>query len=274
MRMTTAYRLIFSLLLLTIMNEGYAQQVNKWPGGKKAAIVLSYDDGLTSQLDIGIPQLNKYKLTGTFFLTGSVTEDQMLRWRSISKQGFELANHTLYHPCSERMYKNSPQYYAENYDVNTTLREIGMMNKILFGIDGKRTRTFAFPCSESLAGGVDYTDSLKRSGLIKYVRWGGDEKAVITDLKGLNFFRVPSWGVTNSPDGNALIAFVKAAQQKGGLGVFMFHGVGGDYIEVSAQAHEQLLQYLASHGNDVWVATFQEVMDYIAAQRKGKKEMK
>ena len=29
----------------------------KWPGGRQAAIVLTYDDALPSQLDIAIPQL-------------------------------------------------------------------------------------------------------------------------------------------------------------------------------------------------------------------------
>ena len=266
--MISTRQLIVGLLFLTIPISLFAQQPMKWPGGKKAVIVLTYDDGLVSQLDIAIPQLRQSNLTGTFFLTGSVTEDQMLRWRVAAAAGLELANHTLYHPCSKKMYENAPQYYAENYDVNTMLKEVGMMNKILFGIDGKRNRSYAFPCSESLVGGVDYLPALKQSGLIKYARGGGDGQAIVTDFSTLDFYKVPSWGVTNKPEGAALIGFVEAAVQKGGLGVFMFHGVGGDYLEVSAAAHQQLLQYLASHRKDIWVATFQEVMDYIATQQQ------
>ncbi|MGV8878910.1 MAG: polysaccharide deacetylase family protein [Sphingobacteriaceae bacterium] len=266
--MTPVHKIFFSVWLLLAFSNGKAQQVNKWPGGKKAAIVLTYDDALPSQLNIAIPQLNKYKLTGTFFLTGNVTEYQMLRWRAASENGMELGNHTLYHPCSERMYKKAPQYYSENYNVNTTLNEIGIMNKLLFGIDGKRVRTYALPCSESLAGGVDYMDTLKQSGLIKYVRTGGDENAIINKFQALDIFRIPSWGVVNSPSGGELIRFVEAAQQNNGLGIFMFHGVGGDYIDVSAPAHEALLKYLASHKESIWVGTFQEVMDYIVAQQK------
>ncbi|WP_177192118.1 polysaccharide deacetylase family protein [Chitinophaga arvensicola] len=254
------------LLVLTIPIQLSAQE--KWPGGKKAAIVLTYDDGLVSQLNTAIPQLRQSTLTGTFFLTGNVTEDQMLSWRAAAADGFELANHTLYHPCSKKMYENAPQYYTENYDVNAMLKEAGMMNKILFGIDGKRSRTYAFPCSESVVGGVDYTPALKQSGLVKYARSGGDIHSIITDFSTLDLYKIPSWGVVNKEDGKALISFVEAATAKGGLGIFMFHGVGGDYLDVSGAAHEQLLQYLASHRKDIWVATFQEVMDYVTAQQK------
>lgn len=254
------------LLVLTIPLQLSAQV--KWPGGKKAAIVLTYDDGLVSQLNTAIPQLRQSKLTGTFFLTGGVTEDQMLIWRSAAADGFELANHTLYHPCSKKMYENAPQYYTENYDVNAILKEVSMMNKILFGIDGKRTRTYAFPCSESIVGGVDYTPALKQSGLVKYARSGGDIHSIITDFSKVDLYKIPSWGFANKPNGKELISFVEAATEKGGLGIFMFHGVGGDYLEVSATAHQELLQYLASHRKDIWIATFQEVMDYVTAQQK------
>ncbi len=42
----------------------------KWPKGKQAALVLTYDDGLKSHLDVAIPQLNAARIKGTFFLNG------------------------------------------------------------------------------------------------------------------------------------------------------------------------------------------------------------
>jgi len=35
-----------------------------------------------------------------------------------------------------------------------------------------------------------------------------------------------------------------------------FHGIGGDYITTSTQAHEQLLAYLAAHRDAYWTDTF------------------
>lgn len=63
--MISRRQFIVGLLFLTIPISLFAQQSIKWPGGKKAAIVLTYDDALVSQLDIAIPQLRQSGLTGT-----------------------------------------------------------------------------------------------------------------------------------------------------------------------------------------------------------------
>ena len=116
-----------------------------------------------------------------------------------------------------------------------------------------------------LVGGVDYTEPLRRSGLVKFVRTGGDQyKSVISDFKALDVFQVPSWGPVDGPDGAALIAYVQRVEAARGLGVLQFHGTGGDYLAVSADAHRQLLQYLRQHPR-IWVARFSEVMDYVVA---------
>lgn len=254
-------KLVGIFLLFTYWNA-HAQTAFKWPGGKKAAIILSYDDALISQLDHVVPQLARYQLTGTFFLDGRVQPKDFSRWRSAAGAGNELANHSLHHPCSVTAYK--ARYYAENYTVAAMIDEIGEMNKLLDTIDGKRSRTYAYPCGKSAAGKEDYTEALKGSRLIKYARAGSDKKStVVTDFAHLDFFKIPAWGLPAHTNGAELIGLVKQAQAAGGMAVFMFHGVGGDYIDVSAEAHEQLLSYLVANKADVWVGTFQQVLDYV-----------
>ena len=46
--------------------------------------------------------------------------------------------------------------------------------------------------------------------------------------------------------------------------MFQFHGVGGDYLQVSAKAHQALIDYLVAHP-DIWVGIFQEVMAYVSS---------
>jgi hypothetical protein len=67
---------------------------------------------------------------------------------------------------------------------------------------------------------------------------------------------VPSFGLEDNTSADDLIAFVKNVQAKGGMGVIMFHGIGGDYITTSSAAHQALLDYLAANkkvylGDDV-----------------------
>jgi len=256
-------RSIFFLLIIISITAN-AQQTKH----KKTIIVLTYDDGLTSQLNVAIPQLDSANLTATFFLTGNITEASLPRWRQAGKKGYELANHTLYHPCLLNI-KANPADNSANYTPYIMVREIKEMNTLLFAIDGKTdARTYAYPCTELEVGGRNYVDTLRKTGLAKYARIGGGPDAVITDFKNLDPLKVPSWGVPgNQVTGDALIDFVKKVQQSGGLGIFMFHGVGGDYLVTPKDAHRQLLKYLSQHRNEIEVTTFIKAMDEVMAAK-------
>jgi peptidoglycan/xylan/chitin deacetylase (PgdA/CDA1 family) len=258
------------LLLFLLFNfSARAQQKISWPNHKKAVIVLSYDDAINSQLDIAIPQLDSAGLTATFFLAGNnLNSTSIPRWRAAGAKGYELANHTLYHPCISTTFKMVPEDYSENYTVYSMIREISMMNSFLFAIDGNVGHTYAYPCTQTVAGGKSYVDTLRETGIVRYARSGGDENAVVTNFKLLDPLQVPSWGVPEGQTGAQLIAFVKKVQNSGGMGVFMFHGVGGDYITTSAKAHKELLDYLVKNKSEIWVATFQQALDYAAAANR------
>ena len=255
-------RLAISITIsATIASNAGAQGAFHWPAGKRAAIALTYDDALLSQLDIAIPQLDSAGFKGTFFLTSNFTDAQMERWRAAAREGHELGNHSLYHPCLAKYFPAEPEYTAERYRVRTIIREIGVMDRLLHAIDGATVHPYAVPCSDARVSDGGYLDSLGRSGLVSYVRNGGPrETAVISDPARLDRFDVPSYGPTEDPGSAAMIAFVDEIRRKGGVGVVQFHGVGGDYLAVSAKTHRDLLQYLA-RTPDVWVGTFQEVMD-------------
>jgi peptidoglycan/xylan/chitin deacetylase (PgdA/CDA1 family) len=255
------------LLLLLFGFAAQAQEKMKWPGNKKAVIVLTYDDALATQLDVAVPQLEAAHLTATFFLTADINSLTIPRWRALSKKGFELANHTVYHPCSKT---DDNPVASDNYTAYGMIREIEVMNHFLFAVDGKNSRTFAYPCAETLAGGKDYVDTLRKYGLVKYARTGGDFDAIITDFKHLDPLRVPSLGLEDNTTGEKLIDYVKRVEQSGGMGIIMIHGVGGDYITTPTASHQQLIDYLKQHKKELWIATFQQAMDYVTLANKVK----
>ncbi|WP_419788509.1 polysaccharide deacetylase family protein [Mucilaginibacter sp. SP1R1] len=224
--------------------------------------MLSYDDALNSQLNIAIPQLDSANFKGTFFVCGNMNQDNIEKWRAVSKKGNELANHTLYHPCLSTDGKGEPANNSANYTVYTIMREVSSMNNFLFALDQRKDRSFAFPCSETTVGGISYLDSLRKSGLIKYARIGGDQNSIITDYASIDPLQVPSWGVVGKVTADDLVDFVKKVQKNGGIGIFMFHGIGGDYLTTPAANHKKLLNYLVQHKEEIWVTTFGEAMDY------------
>jgi peptidoglycan/xylan/chitin deacetylase (PgdA/CDA1 family) len=250
-----------AIACLLFVNIARAQQKITWPENKKAAIVLTYDDALLSQLDIAVPQLQAAGFKATFFLTADINCTTIPRWRELSKAGFELGNHTIFHPC---LPSDDNPVSSASYTPYGMIREIDYMNDFLFAVDGKMRRPFAYPCAESLAGGKDYVDTLRKYGLSSYARYGGDSTAIIADFKQVDPLRVPSYGLEGGETGSQLIAFVKRVQQRGGMGVIMFHGIGGDYITVSAEAHRQLLDYLKKNEKGLWVVPFQQAMDYLS----------
>ena len=147
-------------LALLAMSTGLHAGI-EWPKGKFAAIVLTYDDALDSQPDVAVPQLAAARFKGTFFLDADITPAQMLRRRAVSRAGHELGNHSLFHPCPRAMLPDRTRYHTDDYDVRRMLDEIAVMNDILFGIDGRQSRTSSVPCSQMLVGGVDYTAGLR-----------------------------------------------------------------------------------------------------------------
>jgi hypothetical protein len=79
---------------------------------------------------------------------------------------------------------------------------------------------------------------------------------------------VPSWMV-QGVSGAEMIAFVKKAVDAGGLAVIMFHGVGGGHsIDISREAHRELVGWLAANRKSVWTDTFRSVMGHVRAEQK------
>jgi peptidoglycan/xylan/chitin deacetylase (PgdA/CDA1 family) len=72
-----------------------ALEVLPW-NGHQAAVSLTFDDGNPSQLDVAIPELNKYGFHGTFFLIANHL-DRLDDWKKASAQGHEIGNHSLDH---------------------------------------------------------------------------------------------------------------------------------------------------------------------------------
>jgi len=117
--------LIIGLLAITITAQ--AQKI-EWPEHKKAVIVPTYDDALLSQLDNAVPQLQEAGFKATFFLTADLNYNTIPRWRALSQQGFELGNHTIFHPCLPG--EDNPVSSA-NYTPYAMMREIDYMHDFL-----------------------------------------------------------------------------------------------------------------------------------------------
>ena len=243
----------------------------EWPAGAKAAVVLSYDDALTSQLDHAVPVLDSAGLKATFFLS-NVRRGEVERWRSVARHGHELANHTVFHACPARQFPADPRYTTEAYTPASMLTEIEQQNVLLTAIDGKAEHGFATPCGNGLAGGRDYLGPLRGKGIVAYIRTGdakvGDAGTQAADI---DVMHIPARSFPEAVTGRQLIDYAIEAEKGGGLAVFVFHGVAGEYLNVSDQAHRELVAWLAAHRREVWTATLGEVAAWARRQASARR---
>ncbi len=239
-----------------------------WPEGKKAAIALTYDDSLDSQLDIALPQLDRHGFKATFYLTieRSAFESRVDEWRAVAADGHELGNHTLFHACRASLPDRdwvTPEADLDTYSVTRMVKEVAIANTVLKLVDGEDERTFAYPCGESSAGGTSYIDALK--SLVTGARGAGEGVLAA----GFDPYAITTYGVPDA-SAEAMIAYVDDAVERGALGTFTFHGIGGDYLSVSAEAHAGLLDYLNERRADIWVAPLDDILRYVKEKRSAR----
>ena len=259
---------IMSLVALALCASPAAAE---WPNGAKAAVVLSYDDALTSQLDRAVPALDRAGLKATFFLS-NIKRGEVERWRSVARKGHELANHTVFHACPAKQYPADPRYTTEAYTPASMLTEIEQENVLLTAIDGKRDHGFGTPCGNGVAGGRDYLGLLRAKDLVSYIRTGDagtrDAKMQAADIDLMN---IPARSFSEGVTGKQLVDYAREAEAGGGFAVFVFHGVAGEYLNVSEDAHSELIAWLAAHRREVWVASLDTVAKWTRKQAATRK---
>lgn len=268
-------KLIFLFLLsIAFAFTGSAQNNATWKG-KKCAVVLTYDDALNVDLTNAIPALDSIGLKATFYIANynGELQSKITKWREAAAHGHELGNHTIYHPCEGGRARREfvqPENDMNNYTVRRMADEIKTMNILLTAIDGKTKRTFAYPCGDMKIHDTDYIAPLQN----EFVAARGVTPAIEL-IDKINLFNVPAYGI-NGETGKQLIALVKEAQVKQGLLVFLFHGVGGGHgLNVSLQAHSELLHYLKQHQHEILIAPMVEVATLIKEhqQRSSNRKM-
>ena len=267
------FSFIKAFLLLGVaatVPAGFAEEKKSftWPNGAKAAVNLAYDDALNTQLDNAIPALDKYNLKGSFYLIlASETIDKRLDdWRAAAVNGHELANHTIFHQCSGALPGRDswvvPHRDLDKTDVNALADQIRFANTALFSIDGKRERTYTTPCGDLKAGGEEYVPLIKSEFVAIKSTIGGVTQSMAT----LDPYAV-SVVTPENVTGKQLIAIVKEAAEKGTMANFTFHGIDGDHLSVSKEAHEELLKYLADNKDTYWTDTFLNIMKHVKAEQ-------
>ena len=264
----------FLLVLLSAVPVAAQQARTKvtiapWPQDRTAAISLTFDDAMDTHLDLAGPILKKHRLNGTFFVsTGlGVWEKRKGEWKQLAKDGNELGDHTVHHPCL------LPEIEPRSQDYTPEMMEAEIRNAaraVSEVVPRQRGLSFAYPCGDLSFGPP--ADQAKNSAL--YLRFvaeyafgarisgpGGGQ-----DPDDISVLTISDLGPTEKKDFSGLLAMADPAVQQHQWGVFCFHGIGGEYLSVSAPAFDELAAYLDAH-REIWTATFGDVLRYIQERK-------
>ncbi len=203
--------------------------VAKWKDNKKAVFMVAFDDSEPCQLTNAIPELEKRKLIGNFFINPGIApfNDRKAKWTEAAKSPYiQLANHTATHKGVT--------------SVEDLQKELHECTQIIYACtpDQKSPRLVAF----GQPGGVPW----------KVTK---EETAAALEAEHL-VDRPPFYGLPFHYKSSAeLVKVVDTAIAKGEMGHIDFHGVGGDWLSVPTEFLTTLLDKLVAEEANVWVAS-------------------
>ena len=264
-RLTWALALVFpAFLIAQQVPPGTKVAIARWPEDRVAAISLTFDDGLNTHVDVVGPTLKRHHLHGTFFVATGLGpwEKRQPEWGLLAEQGNELGSHTVHHPCLlEEIEPHSQNYTPEmmEAEVRESAESVAQVAHNTRGV------TFAYPCDD-LSFGPPREQARNSALYLRYVseyafgaRDGGP--GAPQDPDDLSILTIGDLGPTEGKDFAALLAVTAPVIRQGQWGVFCFHGVGGDYLTITAETLDELAGYLEKH-SEIWTATFGDVLRY------------
>lgn len=232
-----------------------------WPDGKIGAVSLTYDDGLPSQLDYAMPQLEAHGMRGTCFVTGNEIPGRDADWRTAAARGHEIADHTTNHPCDLRRFRPA----------NFRAREVRPMEQYLDELAGvARFRAYAYPCDvtnldigSANAQARRYARLLRSAGIVAARTSEGDPNDPTRCWRSA--YRIHALAVGyDAPDPIAVEAYLKLATDRGHWAILIFHGLVqqvGKPGDTRIEDHRAILDTVRKRGP--WCAPFGRVFAHI-----------
>lgn len=248
-----------------------------WPDKYRAAVSLTFDDGMRSQRETAFAILQETGLRATFYLNpvgaeesagiGDSWIERLESWRPVAAAGHEIGNHSLLHPCSLNIHS---EWIAQRNLREWTLERLQMdvleaQRRIRQVFPGQRETSFAYPCYEDSVGKgktrVCYTPFIAEH--FTAARFKGELSGdLANDPLACDRHHLSSFPAERL-SGASMIGLVEEAAYLSRWSVFTFHGIQEGHLPVGDGDFHQLALYLARRSADIWVASVAEIGAYL-----------
>jgi len=261
----TIRKFIF-LLTITVTFSAHSQHSFTWPEGKKMAISLSFDDARESQVLIGTNVLDHYGVKATFYVVPSAVKRQLAGWKNAVKNGHEIGNHSLTHPCAGN-FGWSRKNALEDYSLEKMRYELEECNKQVKELLNVDCKVFAYPCGQKYVGqGVDTKSYVPLVAELFQTGRGWLDEAP-NDPMHCNFDQLTCIEM----DGKTfeqLLPAIESAKKSGSWLVFGGHEINNEGNQTTrVETIKKLIEYVNDPLNGVWLQPIGTVTRHIQKQR-------
>jgi peptidoglycan/xylan/chitin deacetylase (PgdA/CDA1 family) len=240
----------------------------RWPGGKRAAVSLTFDDARLSQIDTGLALLDKYGVRATFYVSPSNLEKRLEGWRKAVASGHEIGNHTKSHPCTGN-YAFALQNALEGYTLRMMERELDDANADTQRLLGVKPVTFAYPCGQKFVGRGREVRSYVPLVAERFIVGRGYLDEAANDPAFCDLPQATGTGF-DSMDFEQIKKLVSQAREEGRWLILVGHEIGEPAFQTTdASALEALCKYARDPSNGLWIDTVEAIARYIQQERAG-----
>ncbi|MFL5728252.1 MAG: polysaccharide deacetylase family protein [Cytophagaceae bacterium] len=261
--------LILVAVLPGFAHDGLAQvgKICNWDNGRKAAVVLTFDDWTPGQYPVVVPELRNRNINATFNIILNDVAAWNHDWPTVvttASDGNEIANHTLDHPSLDTV--PSSKLHTEIRDVKTTID---------IHITSQKVLTFAYPLgvgAGNTAKEKEIRDSIKACGHIaaRSVNPSSFNYTYNFAPTDDDYYKILTYAMNGSVSTSTFYGQIQNIKNGGGLLTYLYHSVDthtgtyGDnwYARVIQDSLQKQLDTLVSQKNVVWITTFAQAIKY------------
>jgi beta-glucosidase len=241
----------------------------QWPEGNKMAISLTFDDARPSQVDIGIPIMNKYGIKGTFYLSPDRMMERLDGWTEAIDTGHEIGNHTQTHPCTGN-FPWAREKALESFTLKDIALEMKSANQTIHEALGVTPVSFAYPCGQKFIGRGSSVRSyvpLVNDLFLTGRGWldEGPNDPAYCDLAQLTGME------SDNKNFDQIKSMIDQAAENGDWLVLAGHEIGEPAFQTTwSSVLEQICEYAADSSNGIWIAPVGSIAEYIKSQSSGR----
>jgi peptidoglycan/xylan/chitin deacetylase (PgdA/CDA1 family) len=237
-----------------------------WPRGKRCAVSVTFDDARPSQVDHGLPILDRHGVRGTFYVMSGRVAERQADWLAAVGRGHEAGNHSMKHPCSGNFTWSRPRA-LEDYTLAQMEAELVEASDAIEKLLNIRPKSFAYPCAQTFVGrGVNHQSYVPIVAKHFAVgRWGFNE--ISNDPHWVDLALATSLALDDIT-WEAALKLIEFAQKEGRWLILTGHDVGQNHWQsVRSDTLDRICQYCQDESNGVWIDTVAAVGEHIRTNR-------